>query len=427
MLIIRAIFSSVVTMPAISKQKTLLLTLRPWLISAVALLALVLLVQQLAKSNTPVREGKKSAGTADFLVSAASVVRSDLPVYFNGLGTVTAYNTVTVRSRVDGELLKVLFTEGQEVKAGDLLALIDPRSFRVALEQAEGAQQRDQAQLKNAQIDLQRYRGLFAQDSIAKQALDTQEALVSQYQGTLKANQAAVNQAKLNLQFTEVRAPISGRLGLRKVDVGNLISAGDTTGLVVITQVQPIVVLFSLPEQQLPLIRQQLNTGKPLPVVALDRNQNLQLAAGELATLDNQIDITTGTLKLKARFANSDNALFPNQFVNVRLLAQTLTDALVIPANAVQRGTQGSFVYVLDASDKVHLRNISLGATSGEQLQVLSGLEAGERVVTEGVDRLREDMQVKVATPASSAASESKAASAAGTSAANSANNGAAQ
>lgn len=414
-------------MPAISKQKTLLLTLRPWLISAVALLALVLLVQQLAKSNTPVREGKKSAGTADFLVSAASVVRSDLPVYFNGLGTVTAYNTVTVRSRVDGELLKVLFTEGQEVKAGDLLALIDPRSFRVALEQAEGAQQRDQAQLKNAQIDLQRYRGLFAQDSIAKQALDTQEALVSQYQGTLKANQAAVNQAKLNLQFTEVRAPISGRLGLRKVDVGNLISAGDTTGLVVITQVQPIVVLFSLPEQQLPLIRQQLNTGKPLPVVALDRNQNLQLAAGELATLDNQIDITTGTLKLKARFANSDNALFPNQFVNVRLLAQTLTDALVIPANAVQRGTQGSFVYVLDASDKVHLRNISLGATSGEQLQVLSGLEAGERVVTEGVDRLREDMQVKVATPASSAASESKAASAAGTSAANSANNGAAQ
>lgn len=414
-------------MPAISKQKTLLLTLRPWLISAVALLALVLLVQQLAKSNTPVREGKKSAGTADFLVSAASVVRSDLPVYFNGLGTVTAYNTVTVRSRVDGELLKVLFNEGQEVKAGDLLALIDPRSFRVALEQAEGAQQRDQAQLKNAQIDLQRYRGLFAQDSIAKQTLDTQEALVSQYQGTLKANQAAVNQAKLNLQFTEVRAPISGRLGLRKVDVGNLISAGDTTGLVVITQVQPIVVLFSLPEQQLPLIRQQLNTGKPLPVVALDRNQNLQLAAGELATLDNQIDITTGTLKLKARFANSDNALFPNQFVNVRLLAQTLNDALVIPANAVQRGTQGSFVYVLDASDKVHLRNISLGATSGEQLQVLSGLEAGERVVTEGVDRLREDMQVKVATPAGSAASESKAASAAGNSAANSADNGAAQ
>jgi multidrug efflux system membrane fusion protein len=400
MLIIRENFLAVASMSVTSKQKTWLLTLRPWLISAGVLLALVLLVQQLAKPTTPEREGKKTTTGGDFLVSAASVERRDLPVYFNGLGTVTAYNTVTVRSRVDGELFKLLFTEGQEVMAGDVLALIDPRSYRAALEQAEGTQQRDQAQLRNAQIDLERYRGLFAQDSIAKQTLDTQEALVSQYQGTLKANQAAVNQAKLNLQFTEVRAPISGRLGLRKIDVGNLISAADTTGLVVITQVQPITVLFSLPEQQLPLIRQQLNGGKPLPVVALDRNQTLQLAAGELATLDNQIDISTGTLKLKARFANSDNALFPNQFVNVRLLAQTLTQALVIPANAVQRGTQGSFVYVLDSSDKVHLRNISLGATSGELLQVLSGLEAGERVVTEGVDRLREDMQVKVAVPA---------------------------
>jgi membrane fusion protein, multidrug efflux system len=391
-------------MSVTSKHKQWLMTLRPWLISAGLLLALVLLVQQLAKSSTPEQEGKKANPNGNFLVSAATVEHRDLPVYFNGLGTVTADNTVIVRSRVDGELLKVLFTEGQEVKAGDLLALIDPRSFRVDLEQAEGAQQRDQAQLKNAQIDLERYRGLFAQDSIAKQTLDTQEALVRQYQGTLKANQAAVNQAKLNLQFTEVRAPIGGRLGLRKVDVGNLISAADTTGLVVITQVQPIAVLFSLPEQQLPLIRQQLNSGKPLPVLALDRNQREQLATGELATFDNQIDISTGTLKLKARFANSDKALFPNQFVNVRLLAQTLTQALVIPANAVQRGTQGSFVYVLDSRDKVHLRNITLGASSGELLQVLNGLAAGERVVTEGVDRLREDMQVKVAIPASAEA-----------------------
>lgn len=404
MLIVRAIFSTVMLMSATSKQNSWFLTLRPWLISAAVLVALVLLVQQLAKPNTPAREGIKSAVGADFLVSAAAVTRTDLPVYFNGLGTVTAYNTVIVRSRVDGELLKVLFEEGQEVKAGDLLALIDPRSFRVALQQAEGAQQRDQAQLKNAQIDLERYRGLFAQDSIAKQTLDTQEALVSQYQGTLKANQAAVNQAKLNLQFTEVRAPISGRLGLRKVDVGNLISAGDTTGIVVITQVKPITVVFSLPEQQLPLIRQQLASDKPLQVLALDRNQNLQLADGVLATLDNQIDISTGTLKLKARFANSDKALFPNQFVNVRLLAQTLHDALVIPANAVQRGTQGSFVYVLDGENRVHLRNISGGATTGEQLQVLSGLTFGERVVTEGVDRLREDMQVKVAEPAAATA-----------------------
>ncbi|MFZ3186375.1 MAG: MdtA/MuxA family multidrug efflux RND transporter periplasmic adaptor subunit [Pseudomonas sp.] len=391
-------------MSATSKQNSLFLTLRPWLISALVLVGLVLLVQQLAKPSAPEREGRKSAVGSDFLVSAAAVTHTDLPVYFNGLGTVTAYNTVTVRSRVDGELLKVLFEEGQEVKAGDLLAQIDPRSFRVALQQAEGAQQRDQAQLQNALIDLERYRGLFAQDSIARQTLDTQLALVNQYQGTLKANQAAVDQAKLNLQFSEVRAPISGRLGLRKVDVGNLISSGDTTGIVVITQVKPIAVVFSLPEQQLPLIRQQMASGKPLPVVALDRNQNLQLAEGVLATLDNQIDITTGTLKLKARFDNSDKALFPNQFVNVRLLAQTLNDALVIPANAVQRGTQGSFVYVLDAENRVHLRNISVGATTGEQLQVLSGLAAGERVVTEGVDRLREDMQVKVAEPAAPAA-----------------------
>ena len=396
-------------MSATFKQSSWFLPLRPWLISAFVLVGLVLLVQQLAKPNTPAREDRKSAVGADFLVSAAAVTRTDLPVYFNGLVTVTAYNTVTVRSRVDGELLKVLFEEGQEVKAGDLLAQIDPRSFRVALQQAIGAQQRDQAQLQNALIDLQRYRGLFAQDSIAKQTLDTQEALVSQYQGTLKANQAAVEQAKLNLQFTEVRAPISGRLGLRKVDVGNLISAGDTTGLVVITQVTPIAVVFSLPEQQLPLIRQPMASGKAPPVVALDRNQNLQLAEGVLTTLDNQIDISTGTLKLKARFDNSDKALFPNQFVNVRLLAQTLTDALVIPANAVQRGTQGSFVYVLDAEDRVHLRNISLGATSGELLQVLSGLAAGERVVTEGVDRLREDMQVKVAVPAAAPSAPSKA------------------
>lgn len=405
MLIVREILLAVTLMSATSKQHAWFTTLRPWLISAAVLVALVLVVQQLAKPNIPQREGRKSAVSSDFLVSVAAVARTDLPVYFNGLGTVTAYNTVTVRSRVDGELVKVLFEEGQEVKAGDLLAVIDSRSFNVALSLAEGTQQRDQAQLKNAQIDLERYRGLFAQDSIAKQTLDTQAALVNQYQGTLKANQAAVNQAKLNLQFTEVRAPISGRLGLRKVDVGNLISASDTTGIVVITQVKPIAVVFSLPEQQLPLIRQQMTDGQSLPVVAMDRNQQQPLADGMLTTLDNQIDITTGTLKLKARFANSDTALFPNQFVNVRLLAQTLRGALVIPANAVQRGTQGSFVYVLDDSDKVHQRNITAGASSGELLQVLTGLSEGERVVTEGVDRLREDMQVKVAAPPSASAS----------------------
>ncbi len=372
---------------------------RPWLISAAVLLALVLLVQQLAKPGSPDGSGKgpQAAADADFLVSASAVERTDLPVHYSALGTVTAFNTVTVRSRVDGELLKVLFEEGQLVKAGDLLAEIDPRSYRAALEQAEGTLQQNRAQLRNAEIDLQRYRGLFAEDSIARQTLDTQEALVNQYRGTLKANQASVDEARLNLQFCQIRAPIAGRLGLRQVDAGNLISAADTSGLVVITQVQPINVLFSLAEPQLPLIRQQLASGKPLPVEALDRSKQTVLATGVLATLDNQIDVATGTVKLKARFDNRDESLFPNQFVNVRLLAETLTQVLVIPANAVQRGSQGSFVYVLDGDNRVSLRTVTLGVSDDDHMQVLSGLQAGERVVTEGVDRLRDGMQVKVA------------------------------
>ena len=386
-------------MSARSSKSSLFITLRPWLISAAALLALLLLVQQLAKPNAPQRpeRGPRGAANEEFLVSASAVERVDLPVHYNALGTVTAFNTVVVRSRVDGELIKVLFEEGQRVKAGDLLAVIDPRSYRVALDEAEGTLQQNQAQLRNAEIDLQRYRDLFAGDSIARQTLDTQQALVNQYRGTLKANQASVDQAKLNLQFSQVRAPIGGRLGLRQVDVGNQISTGDTAGLVVITQVQPINVVFSLPEPQLPLIRQQLTSGKPLPVEAFDRNQQMALASGALASIDNQIDITTGTLKLKARFDNNDEALFPNQFVNVRLLAQTLPQVLVISANAVQRGSQGSFVYVLDGDNRVSMRTVTLGVTAEERLQVLSGLEAGERVVTEGVDRLRDGMQVKVA------------------------------
>ena len=386
-------------MSARSSKSSLFITLRPWLISAAALLALLLLVQQLAKPNAPQRpeRGPRGAANEEFLVSASAVERVDLPVHYNALGTVTAFNTVVVRSRVDGELIKVLFEEGQRVKAGVLLAVIDPRSYRVALDEAEGTLQQNQAQLRNAEIDLQRYRDLFAEDSIARQTLDTQQALVNQYRGTLKANQASVDQAKLNLQFSQVRAPIGGRLGLRQVDVGNQISTGDTAGLVVITQVQPINVVFSLPEPQLPLIRQQLTSGKPLPVEAFDRNQQMALASGALASIDNQIDITTGTLKLKARFDNNDEALFPNQFVNVRLLAQTLPQVLVISANAVQRGSQGSFVYVLDGDNRVSMRTVTLGVTAEERLQVLSGLEAGERVVTEGVDRLRDGMQVKVA------------------------------
>ena len=257
-------------------------------------------------------------------VRVSEVTRGDFPVYYKALGTVTALNTINVRSRVAGELVKVYFKEGQMVKAGELLAEIDPRSYQNALLQAEGTLLQNQAQLKNAQVDVQRYRGLYAEDSIAKQTLDTAEALVGQYQGTVKTNQAAVNDAKLNLDFTKIRAPITGRVGLRQLDVGNLVAANDTTALVVITQTEPIVVSFTLPEKDLALVLERYRSGAKLPVQAWNRGDTQELATGVLSSIDNQIDITTGTLKFKALFDNRDQVLFPNQFVNVHLLADTL-------------------------------------------------------------------------------------------------------
>jgi multidrug efflux system membrane fusion protein len=386
-------------------------TLRPWLITAAAFAGVVLLVIWLsAAKSTAGPEGKvrgrpgmgPPGGAAGMTVSVAKVQRSDLDVHYHALGTVTAFSTVNVKPRVNGELVKVLFTEGQEVQAGDLLAVVDPRPYKAALAQAEGTLQQNQAQLKNAQIDLDRYKGLYAEDSIAKQTLDTQAALLNQYQGTLKTNQGQVDDAKLNLAFTEVRAPISGRLGLRQVDVGNLVTSSDTTPLVVITQVKPIAVVFSLPQQQLGTIAAQLNQAPgnkkgPAPVEALDRNKDVTLATGELVTLDNQIDTTTGTVKLKAKFANADRSLFPNQFVNVRLLAETLHDVLLIPANAVQRGNEGTYVYVLGEGDKVAQRSVTLGTSEGERVVVEKGLNADEQVVVEGTDRLRDGMAVRLA------------------------------
>jgi multidrug efflux system membrane fusion protein len=268
--------------------------------------------------------------------------------------------------------------------------VIDPRPFQAALDQAVGTLQQNQAQLKNAQIDLARYKGLYAEDSIAKQTLDTQEALVRQYEGTLRTNQGQVDDAKLNLEFTQVRAPISGRVGLRQVDVGNLVTSGDTTPLVVITQVKPISVVFSLPQQQLGTVARQLSGSQPVPVEALDRNQNLTLASGVLKTLDNQIDTTTGTVKLKAVFENADQKLFPNQFVNVRLLAETLHGVLTIPANAVQRGNDGTYVYIADAGNKAKRQLVSLGTSENERVVITEGLKEGQRVVVEGTDRLRD-------------------------------------
>ena len=329
-------------------------------------------------------------------VRVSEVTRGDFAVYFKALGTVTALNTINVRSRVGGELVKVYFKEGQMVKAGELLAEIDPRSYQNALLQAEGTLMQNQAQLKNAQVDVQRYRGLYAEDSIAKQTLDTAEALVSQYQGTVKTNQAAVNDAKLNLEFTKIRAPISGRVGLRQLDVGNLVAANDTTALVVITQTEPIVVSFTLPENNLALVLERDRSGAKLPVQAWNRGDTKELAVGVLSSIDNQIDITTGTLKFKALFENRDQALFPNQFVNVHMLADTLKDVVLAPTAAIQYGTNGSFVYALDGDKKVKIRSVKVGATDGDITVIEDGLAPGDRVVLEGTDRLRDGGAVEV-------------------------------
>jgi multidrug efflux system membrane fusion protein len=332
-------------------------------------------------------------------VYAAST--QDVDISLPALGTVTAYNTVTVRSRVDGELVQVNFKEGQRVKAGDVLAQIDPRPFNVQLQQALGQQQENLAQLENARRDLARYQALYKQDSIARQQVDTQAALVRQFEGTIKTDQANVDNARLQLTFARITAPIDGRLGLRQVDPGNLVSSGDTTGLVVITQTQPIAVIFTLPETQLPDVRDQLRAGRTLRVDAYDRANVKRLATGVLETLDNQIDVTTGTVKLKARFDNADDALFPNQFVNVRLLVETRKAQTVIPSGAVQRGSQGPFVYVAQPDNTVVVRPLKLGPVSGELVVVTEGLQPGERVVTEGTDRLRAGARVEVVTDAS--------------------------
>ncbi|MFC4861411.1 MdtA/MuxA family multidrug efflux RND transporter periplasmic adaptor subunit [Pseudomonas sp. MAHUQ-62] len=381
-------------------------SLRNWLVIAVSLLALLILIWWFwpeAASKAGHQNGRGGAGRPGFgafsgpvPVRVATISQGDFPVYLKALGTVTALNTVNVRGRVDGELVKLQFEEGQQVKAGDLLAVIDPRPYQVALQQAEGTLAQNRAQLKNAEIDLGRYKGLYAEDSIAKQTLDTQEALVAQYRGTIKTDEAAVASARLNLGFTQVRAPISGRLGLRQVDLGNLVSSGDTTPLVVITQTKPISVAFTLPEGQLPQVVSRFRAGQPLVVEAWDRGDKVKQAEGVLQSLDNQIDTTTGTLKLKARFANEDEILFPNQFVNVRLRAELLTQAVLIPSAAVQFGSQGTFAYVMDGDKKVKVRKLETGPDDGERTVVKSGLQPGERVVLEGTDRLRDGSDVEV-------------------------------
>ncbi len=376
-------------------------TSRQWLIGLTLLAVLFLLLWWFWPSkpqSQPMGRGR-FGDMGPVPVRLAEVEQGDFAIELKALGTVTAYNTVNLRSRVDGELVKVLFEEGQQVKAGDLLAVIDPRPYQVALQQAQGALQENQAQLKNAELDLQRYKGLFAEDSIAKQTLDTQQALVNQYRGSLQSNQADVATAKLNLDFTQIRAPISGRLGLRQLDVGNLVSGGDTTPLVVITQTDPIAVIFTIPEGDLPAVLQRRRDGVTLAVEAWDRGERLKLAEGVLQSLDNQIDTATGTVKLKARFDNAEQMLFPNQFVNVRLRVETREAATIIPSAAVQFGTRGTFVYVVDSDSKVSIRQVTIAASDAERSLVAGGVQPGERLVLEGTDRLRDGSEVEVVDP----------------------------
>lgn len=332
-------------------------------------------------------------------VLASAAVTADLNVVQNGLGTVAALRVATVKARVDGLLQNVLFQEGQAVKAGDVLAEIDPKPLQVQLSQVEGQLARDQAQLNNARLDLERYRVLLAQDSVSKQQLDSQESLVRQFEGTVKVDQAQVDNAKLQLSYTRVTAPIPGRLGLRQVDAGNIVRSSDAAGLVVITQIDPITVVFTIPQDNLQRVLQRLKAGEKLTVDAWDREQKNKLATGTLITVDNQIDTATGTIKLKAQFPNPDGLLFPNQFVNVRMVVDTKRDATVIPMAAIQRGAQGTIVYVVKEDKTVSLRPVKMGAVENDNVAIESGLKPGELVVTDGIDRLREGAKVEVTTP----------------------------
>ena len=344
-------------------------------------------------------QGRQGAGGGFVVpVVVATAQRGDLPVYFNGLGTVTAFNTVTVRSRVDGQITKINFQEGQFVHQGQDLVDIDARPFQVQLEQAEGQLAKDQAQLRDVQVNYERFQLLYKEGVIPKQQVDTQGAQVGQFEGSIKGDQGAIDSAKLQLVYSHVAAPISGRIGLRLVDVGNIVHATDATGLLVITQLQPIAVIFSLPQDELPQVATKLQKGEQLSVDAYDRDDTNKIESGKLLTIDNQIDTTTGTYKLKAVFNNDRNTLFPNQFVNVHLLADVKRNLVIVPASAIQRGPQGTYVYVAQNGNTAKIQSVTIAQTTDNTVGLSAGLNAGDVVVVDGQDKLQDGSKVNPST-----------------------------
>ena len=402
--------------PSSSPSRPVISTRGRWLGSVIAIVGLLLLgglawyLTHQPKAATvgvagsgpggpggPGGAGGGGRGGAASTVGIARAKQADIPVLIEALGTVTPAINVTVRPQVSGVLTQVLFKEGQMVKKGDLLATIASESFQMALSQAQGARLRDEAQLEAARVTLARYQTLLQQDSIARQDVDTQAALVKQLEGTVTIDRANEGTARLSLGYARIVAPVSGRVGLRPVDAGNYIGAGDATGVAVITQVAPIDVVFSIPQDRVPEVQKRQAEGAQLPVTAFDRTRTIQLDTGTFSTLDNIVDTTTGTVKAKARFANAAGSLFPNQFVNVRLLLRTITSAVVVPVTALRHGPSGDFVYVLKEDRTVTLRNVTRGEASVEFVAITSGLEAGEPVVTEGGDRLKDGAKVQTA------------------------------
>jgi membrane fusion protein, multidrug efflux system len=374
------------------------------------LLLLVLLVIAGLATWVVLRAGSQSAATGRLQstgpmpVGTAKVDKGDMPTVLNGLGAVTPLAMVTVKTQINGQLIDVAFKEGQLVNKGDVLAQIDPRPYQVALAQAEGQLAKDQALLKNAELDLTRYKTLVAQNSIARQTLDTQAALVQQDIGTVQADQAQVDTQKLNLTYCRIVSPVGGRVGLRQVDPGNYVQTSDANGIVVITQLQPISVIFTLPEDNLPAVLKRMRTGATLAATAFDRTGATKLGEGTLETVDNQIDPTTGTVKLRAVFDNADQLLFPNQFVNIGLLVDTLHDASIVPSAAIQRGAPGTFVYLVKPGDTVSAQPVKLGPSDAKNVAVIKGLKPGDAVVTDGADRLKDGAKVRLVEPGKPAA-----------------------